>query len=757
MKYIIIDDNTKYAERLLVELKEEGEVISSEGYVLNELANEINVKAKNDTDTVLLININLKAKNSNRQEQKGIELLIWLRIKDVLNHVVLYSFETLHSLLNRNPKHLIATSQGTTFVQLPSDLGNINLENLSKISASEINLQKTLKEYFDIYEFKHREANWWGLKQLYDVYNSLEQTKLPYPNNIEERLSHINNAVARFVYGQKITINDIETAERSRIREIIDSVQNQIERSKNTIGKKRENIEEAEHEINRLQEYLIGIEETLKSINDFGVKQFKEKVLCDIKEYEELINDEKKEIQLTETELSNKENELNEYADERLNVLNSIKNKYKDILSDYDEIKNKITQRTPRVLYIDDNAGNGWTEMLSNMFTGATIKGVIPEKIYENKIDVLYEKQVKNELTDNISLILLDLRLFDESGRSADIKHMSGKILLEKIRGNYKGVPILMTTASDKVWSYEELLKSGADAYWIKEGISNNLDASDSVRNYFKLVWLVERMTGEKYRFLMKLSNLISHVAIEDNQWWNKDKKNRWRTNDVIDGNTDEILAILKASYDLTKSYLHSFVLEYGFLNQDNEVFYLSSIINKLGNIVEVVHNITNYDYKYLDVADLILKRQGRIGIDLRTVRNTASHRFYDTVNWDEFLLFFEKVQTYLISSNCLPTSDEIVPTEIVKQKFSKKPKLAYPADNFVKDQILGKEFKGLIKRHILNSERKIAGLRIELYPEYYGSLVLNNENYSEYKLGDMINVKVTSITQEGQIILTKV
>lgn len=171
MKFIIIDDNKKYAERLLVQLKEEGEVISSEGKVLNELANEFQGKANDQNDVVLLININLKAKNKNRQEQAGIELLIWLRIKEVLNHVVLYSFETLHSLLNRKFEHLIAASRGTTIIQMPNDFQKLDLVKLRIEKADEDNLKKALRPAFDIFRFRHAYANVWGLKRLMEVHN----------------------------------------------------------------------------------------------------------------------------------------------------------------------------------------------------------------------------------------------------------------------------------------------------------------------------------------------------------------------------------------------------------------------------------------------------------------------------------------------------------------------------------------------------------------------------------------------------------
>lgn len=764
MKYIIIDDNIKYAERLLAELKEEGDVISSEGFVLNELANEIQVRVKNESDTVLVININLKAKNSNRQEQKGVELLIWLRIKDILNHVVLYSFETLHSLLSRIPKHLIATSQGTTFVHLPEafkDLQN-NLskkqKDITKYLADPDNVQETLKPAFSIEQFRHREANWWGVKQLYDVHRIIENvTPINCQNIIAEKSLNLNNSVAQYIFRHRITIENVEQTEIDRRARIMEIAQNKIWSINKIISEKRGSVYIGEEEKQKLKEQLSKAEEALKSFFDNGIIKCRNEVNEEIKLWENLIETEKLEIQELEQERQEEEAGIKQKQYEITDVLAVIKELFNDTLKSYDDIKDAISKRKPRLLYIDDNANNGWHEILSQILKDVCIRPVIPDKQFEQDISALYQNLIKHEITDDISLILLDLRLFDEENKSAEVNQLSGKKLLDEISKFHKGVPVLIITASNKIWSYEELIRSGADGYWTKEGIDNNFDANDSVHNYYRLLWLVEKMTGDKYKLLKKISNLISHVENEENQWWDKSKNNRWKTNDVINGNTVEVIEILKASYELTKAYLHNFVLEYGYKNQDYEAFYLTSLINKLSNIVDVIHNVTEYDYKYLDVADLIQKRQGVLGVNIRADRNEASHRFYSNVSWERFKIFFENICKYLAHPNCSPTSDDFISTEEIKQRFSKHSKLKYPPDNFKKEMIIGREIDGLVQKKIYDSGKNIIGYRIALYPGYSGTLFINNVTLNTIEIGYCIRVKATSLTEEGQIILQEV
>jgi len=150
-------------------LDDEAEKIYGNCDSLNDLA--LKVKNKIKIDDVILNYVNLRFHNSKRTEQTGIELLIWLRLNGIMNHCVLFSFETIHSLLNRQPKYLIATSKGTSFVQRPFDLNKIDLIELQDKKAEIENLKSCLKAAFDTLELRHRLANIYGLWFLFNTHN----------------------------------------------------------------------------------------------------------------------------------------------------------------------------------------------------------------------------------------------------------------------------------------------------------------------------------------------------------------------------------------------------------------------------------------------------------------------------------------------------------------------------------------------------------------------------------------------------------
>ena len=236
MKYIIIDDNQEFANKLgrklndmqvckelqffiplkdddikLCELADKIILSVASGEPKNELDEKAESESKNSESDILFINVNCAFKGTKRLDQKGVELLIWLRIKGLINHVVLYSFETMHTLLNREPKHLLATSNGTTSIQLPTDYKILNLIELSRNKAGEDNLKATLKPISDIVQFRHIYANIWGLARLVGVFNELNP-QTPFQRSIEENeLGNINYRVSKYLFeGQKDIINDTE-------------------------------------------------------------------------------------------------------------------------------------------------------------------------------------------------------------------------------------------------------------------------------------------------------------------------------------------------------------------------------------------------------------------------------------------------------------------------------------------------------------------------------------------------------------------
>lgn len=653
MKYLIIDDNETFAKQLFKQLtgnesNSEHDTLKPSTETLNVFAESIKSIINANDDVVLCINVNLELAKDSRQLQKGIELLIWLRIKGVMNHCVLYSFETFHTLLNRKHEHLIAASLGTSFFQMPDKFRKIDYSKLHQNIANKEDIKKTLKAIFDsgdkgdIIKYKHRGANWWGIKALCEVYKVVEAPEnFNYPPQIEVELLNLNNAIVKFIY----------ELEETKIQSIIN--QERISREKN-IDEIKPKLVELENKLEEIElEEIIGLEDLEKIKNNIAYIQrslstYYSADLIDerkkLLETKTLIEEQLTEIKhgnlLIETAKNQIDENLKTLNKEIENILTTLKISYENSSKYFDkDIKTNIKYRAPGILYIDDNANNGWHEIISKMLEGSTIQTVVPDKEYQNDITKLYEEQIKIKINDSISLIMLDLRLYDEDNRSADIQNISGKKLLDIIRLNHKGIPILITTASNKVWSYEELMQAGADAYWIKEGIDNQFDEKESIDNYYRLQWLVDKLTGDEYNFMSLITKKIEKLELSpDIHWfqtmtWNFEYKKNGAiiVPNVTYADKKLIIEILWDGQSFLRSYLKNIVLKTGHENySNNDWFVPASIIRHLGNIIEIIHDFKTMRDNYHNLRGVRLNHipDGIKGIDGVYRGNTYSQKF---------------------------------------------------------------------------------------------------------------------------------
>ncbi len=684
MKYIIVEDNHPFAQALCILLsptkencnKEVVQIILPESFDnLEALTNAI-IDGYIDKDDVFFVNVNLIINGCSRQEQKGVELLVWLRIKGIINHVVLYSFETLYSLLNRMPKHLVITSKGISFVQLPfteTYFEKKKFEELSKAKAEENNLKQTLKAIFNkdnkdnIDSFRHQDANWWGVKVMYDVYAIVENSsRTEYPDIVKKKLSNITNAVAKYIYENKDALKEVYLREKRGRENLIEGINNELNELTKRLQEKASDKCIGEQEKEKLESDLNELNMSLSDYYNAGLLQEREQLMEDIKFWETEISKVNDEMNPIKENISTLENSNTELNNEMQNLAKNLKKNYNYLLINYEIIKNKISERKLKILYIDDNAKDCWEDLLKKVL-GSTvdIESVIPKKKYEYDIQGLYENQVKDKINSDTSLILLDLRLFNESERSIEVQSISGKKLLDIIRKHHKGIPILIITASNKVWSYEELMKSGADAYWIKEGIDNNFSAKESVRNYCKLLQLVESLTGEKYEFLKDFAESIHKFESSDWWWenknWEQDQQgecfsaNNQVVPPITQVNKTDLKQLFIDGVELFREFLATKTLAQGYsFRSRNDWFYYSSIILHIGKAIELIHNLCSEDYlKYGSFNEVFVARGDEEGQEIYKQRNAAAHLGRSQhLKFKDLKDLITKLNEYLFSNN---------------------------------------------------------------------------------------------------------
>ncbi|MGL2986421.1 response regulator [Flavobacterium sp. RSSA_27] len=153
-------------------------------------------------------------------------------------------------------------------------------------------------------------------------------------------------------------------------------------------------------------------------------------------------------------------------------------------------IKNK-----GRVLYLDDEAEKGWSELFSELlFTKCELKEFDGELGYDFKgkekkeiIHLSFEK-VKEF---NPDVVILDLRLHDDDFETQNPKEISGYQILRKIKEYNNGIQVIIFSATNKIWNLLELQNEGADGFILKEAPELSVDKNftkDSIKNIINTI-----------------------------------------------------------------------------------------------------------------------------------------------------------------------------------------------------------------------------------------------------------------------------
>jgi len=134
-----------------------------------------------------------------------------------------------------------------------------------------------------------------------------------------------------------------------------------------------------------------------------------------------------------------------------------------------------------KILLIDDKANKGWSQLLEKVFP---IKGMS----FEIAIDI---NSALEKIKNKYDLIFIDLRLDAKDHNQNIIENFTGFKILKRIKEDFLkpnfSTPIILITASNKIWNINNFLDYGVDAYYIKEHPDHISDQETSKQNYDKL------------------------------------------------------------------------------------------------------------------------------------------------------------------------------------------------------------------------------------------------------------------------------
>ncbi len=632
------------------------------------------------------------------QCNSGIALIKFLRMMDVQQHIVLITPYTESQLVYENPGNLIVTTKGISLVPYLHDIRNMSIAELKTKFSEVFDIKQDLNPYI-LSEFhipedeRHNWANWWGIDRLWNVHCALEQDKMgivarqklpEYPDELRRLQKELRNRQALFLFGFKdervsSCIDQFyrkQSLTEARLEILNSALQlfiNNQEQILSEIEAGNESSEKMENVITKMKDMLPqsnGL--SFENLNGQRLN-FESWVVLERKKRDLEMNLalEKQRTRHIKYSIGKLELELKELYQtikiEKRRLIEQLSFFRKDLEQGIKEekskirgislsiLRNELTTRRPTILYIDDQSDLGWSTIFQRIIYGEPNNRKFNAEIVPNESDLIDQEYCNKIMFQKIreqnpDLILLDLRLQKESGVQLDIEKLSGAIVLKWIRERFPGIPVLMTTASNKAWTFEQLQGFGVDAYWMKEGIDQHMSETDSVKNYIRFVELVNILTDTHYAFLKKFANNINDLMRKDSHWW---QTPRW-----LNARTDTYISNLKVEKQIVQNILSdTVVIVRDFLRLQvtknvygtvlNGWLYPSLIIINLAKIIEHIHGITQSGIptvKYIQNS-----RGDHLAADLLHTRATAAHFAYShKVDFEMAMKYCADVIQYL-------------------------------------------------------------------------------------------------------------
>lgn len=678
---------------------------------LSKPLNEIALKIFREWSFIdlFLINIHLHTSGKNRSVCSGIKLLKYIRLNHIDKHCVLYSFLSKEQLMQVSPENLIIFSPGVTYLQLPWDFSQIDFFKLRALKAPG-DLSMFLKAESRLPDNRHFFANWWGARQLWEI----QQVITPVNDDLIKQLNDqifssskgfdsYQGLLAQYLYSHNIQKSSDKYVEYQR--EIHNHFQHfsfqldTLDDSNKQIDKK---IESATKEHNRLSEIL----QELKANNQW--QQFFLWLSGKPKEIQTRIQHFTEYIQKARTEIERnlRFKELNEYIkSEELSKLKEKENLIAEKAKALEEqktrsfhikgeqtVKQILQSESPKILYIDDQAAEGWATVFQLMIYGDKKPDRFESIIPDDKSDTI---SIINDCFSSVErfnpdLIILDLKLLGDKESSLNPLELTGAKVLRSlktgIRKEYAGsiapvnCPVMIVTASNKIFTYQAVNSLGADACWIKEGLDNRFSLDDSINNYWDFLYKVFILCrSNEFRFIRKMKEGLVKLKKSENCWWQGKDRFSFKLDDKADIRKilkEDVIDILEKSVVFAETYYQSQLMKSIDLSLENSFPSLMAI--KLFQVIETIHNENVEVYSDLKkVIDRHHENESHGKLDnIIKVRNTSAHE--TNLNINELDDFYDNLIEYLINRPIVKEEIKIVgnlngKNEITKSTFVNK------------------------------------------------------------------------------------
>ena len=640
---------------------------------VEEVASDVKQRYADRTD-VYVIQSAISICGSNLIENTGIKLLKLLRLHHINNHVIMLSYKTREKLISSDLRNAILTSEGVSFIRLGEMVIPID-ENTTHQTANPKELCKLFRVEYNP-DDRHFEANMFGVWQLMrvqDAYESLRagdngiftpdtaaqnDYKLIH-KKVEKYINSYHGLLVRYLSHQdeqdlekqlrKATANRTRQANLAIIKDATASIQ--------SIDKERANVEIQIEAIKKLATTTDNESELkpnpwkdmlalFRGIEGWAEKKMNERVMQALEDYT------KKAAQLDQ--------EKRRYLD----LLDQAKKDTADPNNDIDLISNiglatdqkiigvkdSLLARRPIIIYVDDLAKKGWQSILQRIVFGDSdqrLRAVVPGE-YDTPDDIV--NQITEAGIDKADLLILDLRLKGETG-FVDPAQLSGFQVLKLLNERNLRCPIMVFTASNKVWSLKEAFKGNVMSFWVKGGMEQYESDSECVNSYLDLLDQINTLTYCSWLFgvLADLKTMAKQIAeAEKPFWWEILEK------EFVNGNhrklTDktDVIDIINKTVELTQANLRQ--LFFG-LDSISMMDICRQLVVQLSYALEEIVRCEE-EYDKSSITCKMTECVPNAYYKNYTLRNEAVHEAHSRITAESIVKYRKAVEWYLFSSD---------------------------------------------------------------------------------------------------------
>lgn len=286
-----------------------------------------------------------------------------------------------------------------------------------------------------------------------------------------------------------------------------------------------------------------------------------------------------------------------------------------------------------KVLLIDDNANKGWKQIIEKVFPVPDINVVV----------AINSQEAKKKIEDKFDLIFLDVRLSEQDHQITEPTEFSGYKILQQIKRDFLNLnfstPIILMTATNKIWNIDSFRNYGVDGYYIKEHPDFVFDKETSKQNYnnLKKRFIELKDVGHKRNEVWDLSKTIIN-KISEHSYFKGTKK--------YENVKDRIIDKLKLGYDYLLKEPNE--LEKKVLKTNNEAIAFIIYWSILEEIIKGYSEYNNWNmpdytfsgnWKFRNKEYFIEKNNGTIGVNISKDKrgNWVSQGVQENVNIIDF------------------------------------------------------------------------------------------------------------------------